>query len=185
MLQGALAGLAASSICTTMVVSLTLMAQLVRVINVLRPPSACLVPSSLSPSSDGESRNGPRWCGHRLRSPAVELGSAELAMARRFPEATMSPLSAVTVSQPAAFLISMSFIMFGTKPKTSAPGPACVRRSKASWSAESPWRWSCWRLSPLPFRQKLVLTKGSGGVKLRAIADRPVATELWASRSSH
>jgi branched-chain amino acid transport system permease protein len=176
MLQGAFAGLAAGGIYAVIAVCLTLMAQLVRVINFAQA-AVGMFGAFIAVSFVG--MGVPQM-------PAVALGiicsaliSAALGwiVATWLPEATTSARSAVTVAA-LLLLISLSFILFGTKPKTFRAvfsGPAFAFEGVVVSQVTVAM---VILALVVAIGAKLVLSKTSIGVKLRAIADRPVAAEL-------
>jgi branched-chain amino acid transport system permease protein len=176
MLQGALAGLAAGGVYAVIAVCLTLMAQLVRVIN-FSQAAIGMFGAFLAVSFVGMGIP---------QVPAIAMGiicgaliSATLGwiIATWLPEAGISARSAVTVAA-LLLLISMSFILFGTKPKTfraifsgqafTFEGVVISQVTVAMVSLAL----------IVALGAKLLLSKTSIGVKLRAIADRPIAAEL-------
>lgn len=176
MLQGALAGLAAGGVYAVIAVCLTLMAQLVRVINFSQAATAMFGVFLTVTFID-------------LGIPQVAaivlgiLSGALLAMligwiiATWLPEASISARSAVTVAA-LLLLVSMSFILFGTKPKNFRAiisGPAF----EISGVVVSQVTVVMVLLAVIvALGARLVLKKTSVGVKLRAISDRPIAAEL-------
>ncbi|GAA4377734.1 ABC transporter permease subunit [Paeniglutamicibacter cryotolerans] len=176
MLQGALAGLAAGGVYAVVAVCLTMMAQLVRVINF----------SQAAIGMFGAFTSVLLIANKVPHIPAVFLGilvSALLSgiigwiIATWLPDASISARSAVTIAA-LLFIISLSFILFGTKPKAFkaiVSGPAFevsgVVVSKVTIVMVL-------FAVVLAVVSKLVLGKTKIGVKLRAIADKPVAAEL-------
>lgn len=176
MLQGALAGLAAGGVYAVIAVCLTLMAQLVRVIN-FSQAAIGMFGAFVAVSFVGMGL--PQWAAIIVGIGSGALISAliGLIIATWLPEASINARSAVTVAA-LLLLISISFILFGTKPKTFRaifPGPAVtfegVVISKVTVVMVI-------LAAVVALAAKLVLGKTSIGVRLRAIADRPVAAEL-------
>lgn len=176
MLQGAFAGLAAGGVYAVIAVCLTLMAQLVRVIN-FSQAAIGMFGAFLAVSFSGMGIP---------QVPAIALGiilgallSAGLGwiIATWLPEASISARSAVTVAA-LLLLISISFILFGTKPKMFRAlfsGPAFTLEGVVISQVTVVM---VILALVVALAAKLVLGKTSIGVKLRAIADRPVAAEL-------
>lgn len=176
MLQGAFAGLAAGGVYAVIAVCLTLMAQLVRVIN-FSQAAIGMFGAFLAVSFSGMGIP---------QVPAIALGiilgallSAGLGwiIATWLPEASISARSAVTVAA-LLLLISISFILFGTKPKMFRAlfsGPAFTLEGVVISQVTVV---IVLLALVVALAAKLVLGKTSIGVKLRAIADRPVAAEL-------
>lgn len=176
MLQGAIAGLAAGGVYAVIAVCLTLMAQLVRVIN-FSQAAIGMFGAFLAVSFSGMGIP---------QVPAIALGiilgallSAGLGwiIATWLPEASISARSAVTVGA-LLLLISISFILFGTKPKMFRAlfsGPAFTLEGVVISQVTVV---IVILALVVALAAKLVLGKTSIGVKLRAIADRPVAAEL-------
>lgn len=176
MLQGAFAGLAAGGVYAVIAVCLTLMAQLVRVIN-FSQAAIGMFGAFLAVSFSGMGIP---------QVPAIALGiilgallSAGLGwiIATWLPEASISARSAVTVAA-LLLLISISFILFGTKPKMFRAffsGPAFTLEGVVISQVTVV---IVILALAVALAAKLVLGKTSIGVKLRAIADRPVAAEL-------
>ena len=176
MLQGAFAGLAAGGVYAVIAVCLTLMAQLVRVIN-FSQAAIGMFGAFLAVSFSGMGIP---------QVPAIALGiilgallSAGLGwiIATWLPEASISARSAVTVAA-LLLLISISFILFGTKPKMFRAlfsGPAFTLEGVVISQVTVV---IVILALVVALAAKLVLGKTSIGVKLRAIADRPVAAEL-------
>lgn len=176
MLQGAFAGLAAGGVYAVIAVCLTLMAQLVRVIN-FSQAAIGMFGAFLAVSFSGMGIP---------QVPAIAMGiilgallSAGLGwiIATWLPEASISARSAVTVAA-LLLLISISFILFGTKPKMFRAvfsGPAFTLEGVVISQVTVV---IVILALVVALAAKLVLGKTSIGVKLRAIADRPVAAEL-------
>ena len=176
MLQGAIAGLAAGGVYAVIAVCLTLTAQLVRVIN-FSQAAIGMFGAFLAVTFSGMGIP---------QVPAIALGiilgallSAGLGwvIATWLPEASISARSAVTVAA-LLLLISISFILFGTKPKMFRAvfsGPAFTLEGVVISQVTVVM---VILALVVALGAQLVLGKTSIGVKLRAIADRPVAAEL-------
>ncbi|WP_416416354.1 ABC transporter permease subunit [Paenarthrobacter aromaticivorans] len=176
MLQGAIAGLAAGGVYAVIAVCLTLMARLVRVIN-FSQAAIGMFGAFLSVTLAGVGIP---------QLPAIALGiiccallSAALGwiIATWLPEASISARSAVTVAA-LLLLISISFISFGTKPRTFRavfPGPAFSFQGVVISQVTVVM---VVLALVVAVAARLLLGRTSIGVKLRAIADRPVAAEL-------
>lgn len=177
MLQGAIAGLAIGGVYAIIAVCMTLMAQLVRVINFAQAGIGMF--GAFLAASLAQSLRMPVPVGLLIGlvtgiALSVLIG---LITQRWLPEASVSARSAVTVGA-LLLLVSLSFILFGTRPMTFAPivsGTAfavggvvvsqvtIVMVALAALVSGGAW---------------LLLAKTTVGTKLRAIADRPVAAEL-------
>lgn len=176
MFQGAIAGLAIGGVYAVIAVSMTLMAQLVRVINFAQAAIGmfgAFVAAGLSSS--------------QVPLPlAMLIGLAVgvlisvligLIMARWLPESSISSRSAVTVAA-LLLLISLSFIVFGTRPMTF--------RSLISGTAFSVGNVVISQVTVVmvilavlvAVGSELLLRKTRVGTQLRAISDRPIAAEL-------
>lgn len=176
MLQGAFAGLAAGGVYAVIAVCLTLMAQLVRVIN-FSQAAIGMFGAFLAVTFAGMGIP---------QVPAIALGIISCALlsaalgwiiATWLPEASISARSAVTVAA-LLLLISISFILFGTKPKMFRAifsGPAFTLEGVVISQVTVVM---VILALVVAVAAKVLLSKTSIGVKLRAIADRPVAAEL-------
>ena len=176
MLQGAVAGLAAGGTYAVIAVCLTLMAQLIRVINFAQ----AAVGMFAAFVAVWFATNGlPLWLAILL-GLAVGVGLSALTgliITRWLGQGSISQRSAVTVGV-LLVLISLSYILFGTKPQPFqplVPGPAfevggivvtnltvvtvCIALGVALAA------WAVLRFSPI-------------GIRLRAISDRPVTAEM-------
>ncbi|WP_440708910.1 ABC transporter permease subunit [Herbiconiux sp. YIM B11900] len=176
MLQGALAGLAAGGVYAVIAVCLTLMAQLVKVINFSQAAIGMFGAFIAVMFAEADVPQGLAvflgiLCG------VVLSGLIGWIIATWLPEASISARSAVTVAS-LLLLISMSYILFGTKPKTFRavfPGPAfeiggvVVSQVTVVMVVLA---------VVVAIAAKIVLSKTGVGTTLRAIADRPVAAEL-------
>lgn len=180
MIQGALAGLAVGGVYALTAVCLTLMARLVRVINFAQVAigmfgvftAAWLVTIG--------------WSQWLAVSVGVVVGGAlsaalGLILATWLPDATISARSAATVGA-LLVLISFSFFLFGTKPRVFGAffGGAAFSIGGVTISQVTVVMLLFAILVAVIAR--LVLTRTRAGVLLRAIADRPVTTELLGIR---
>lgn len=176
MLQGALAGLAAGGVYAVIAVCLTLMAQLVRVINFSQAATGMFgVFLTVTFIGLGIPQEAAIVLG--IISGALLAMLIGWIIATWLPQASISARSAVTVAA-LLLLVSMSFIIFGTKPQNFRPivsGPAFevggVVVSKVTVAMVI-------LAVIVALGSRLVLNKTSIGVKLRAISDRPIAAEL-------
>jgi branched-chain amino acid transport system permease protein len=176
MLQGAVAGLAAGGTYAVIAVCLTLMAQLIRVINFAQAAVgmfAAFVSVWLA------NRGVPLWLAI-LIALAVGVGLSALTgliITKWLSQSSISQRSAVTVGV-LLILVSLSYILFGTKPQAFqplVPGPAfevggivvtnltvvtvCIAVGVAVAA------WAVLRFTPV-------------GIRLRAIADRPTTADM-------
>ena len=177
MLQGALSGLAAGGLYAVLAVCLTLMAQLVRVVNFAQAATgmfggfcAVWLVSTLA---------WPIWLASIAGVLIGGLLSALIGfiIATWLPEADITTRSAVTVAA-LLLLISMSFILFGNKPQPFAPiiaGPAfevsgvvISQLALVTVAAAIGLALAC----------HVVLTRTSVGLRLRALSERPTTAEL-------
>jgi len=176
MLQGAFAGLAAGGVYAVIAVCLTLMAQLVRVIN-FSQAAIGMFGAFLAVSFAGMGIPQVAAIALGIISGAVISAALGWIIATWLPEASVSARSAVTVAA-LLLLVSISFILFGTKPKTFRAlfsGPAFTFEGVVISQVTVVM---VILAVVVAIAAKLVLRKTSIGVKLRAIADRPVAAEL-------
>lgn len=176
MIQGALAGLAVGGVYALTAVCLTLMARLVRVINFAQVAigmfgvflAAWLV-----------TVGWPQWLAVLTGVVAGGALSAVLGLilAIWLPDATISVRSAATVGA-LLVLISVSFLLFGTKPQ--------VFRAVFAGSAVSIGGVSISQVTVVMLALALVVALGASvllartraGMLLRAISDRPITAEL-------
>jgi len=176
MLQGALAGLAAGGVYAVIAVCLTLMAQLVRVINFSQAAIGMFGAFIAVSFAD---LGIPQWLAVILGVlvGVVLSGLIGFIIATWLAEASISARSAVTVAS-LLLLTSLSFLLFGTRPKSfqsiiSGPaftvGGVVISQVTVVMVVLA---------IVIAVAAKLVLSKTMVGVKLRAIADRPVAAEL-------
>ncbi|UJW31284.1 branched-chain amino acid ABC transporter permease [Saccharothrix sp. AJ9571] len=177
MLQGALAGLAAGGLYAVLAVCLTLMSRLVRVVNFAQSAtgmSGCYVAVFLSVQF-----GLPTWLATVAGILVGGLLSALLGwiVSTWLAEADTGTRSAVTVAV-LLLLISLSFILFGNKPQPFHPildGPAFT----AGGVVISQVTVVTVVLAVLvALASRLVLTRTSAGVELRALSERPTTAEL-------
>ncbi|MDI5980531.1 branched-chain amino acid ABC transporter permease [Amycolatopsis magusensis] len=177
MLQGALAGLAAGGLYAVLAVCLTLMSRLVRVVNFAQSATGmfgCYVAVFLSVQfglPTGLATVAGILLGGLLSALLGWIVSTWLA------EADTGTRSAVTVAV-LLLLISLSFILFGNKPQPFHPildGPAFT----AGGVVISQVTVVTVVLAVLvALASRLVLTRTSAGVELRALSERPTTAEL-------
>ncbi|GAB2776968.1 branched-chain amino acid ABC transporter permease [Amycolatopsis magusensis] len=177
MLQGALAGLAAGGLYAVLAVCLTLMSRLVRVVNFAQSATGmfgCYVAVFLSVQF-----GLPTWL---ATVAGILLGGSLSALlgwivSTWLAEADTGTRSAVTVAV-LLLLISLSFILFGNKPQPFHPildGPAFT----AGGVVISQVTVVTVVLAVLvALASRLVLTRTSAGVELRALSERPTTAEL-------
>lgn len=176
MLQGALAGLAAGGVYAVIAVCLTLMAQLVRVINF----SQAAIGMFGAFSAVTLARLG-------LPQPVavvagIVIGALLAAaiggiIATWLPESGISARSAVTVAS-LLLLISMSYILFGTKPQTFRAIVAGPAFTVGGVVVSQVTVVMVLLAVAVAIAARIVLRRSRLGIRLRAIADRPIAAEL-------
>lgn len=177
LLQGALAGLAAGGVYALLAVTLTLMTKLVRVVNFAQAATGMFAAfiSVWFASNIGV----PLWL---ATIAGVLVGAALNALigwisAQWLAEADLSTRSAMTVA-PFLMLMSLSYIMFGNKPKPFEPilnGLAFSLAGVAiSWVTIVTVSLSI----IVALASALILKKTTIGTKLRALSDRPTTAEL-------
>lgn len=180
MLQGAIAGLAIGSVYAIIAVCMTLMAQLVRVINFAQAAIG-MFSAFLAASLTTERVPMPIALIIGLVVGVVLSLVLGLVEARWLSESSISSRSAVTVAA-LLLLISMSFILFGTRPMNFRPiisgtafelGGVVVSQVTVLLVALA---------IVVAVGSILLLRKTSVGTRLRAISDRPVAAELLGIR---
>lgn len=176
MLQGAIAGLAIGGVYAIIAVCMTLMAQLVRVINFAQAAvgmfGAFLAASLVL---------------QRVPLPlallvGVAVGVAlslllGLIMARWLAEASIGARSAVTVAAY-LLLLSLSYIAFGTRPMTFRPVVPGTAFEVGGVVVSNVTVVMIVLAVVVAFGSRAVLRRTSLGARLRAVADRPVAAEL-------
>lgn len=176
MLQGAIAGLAAGGTYAVIAVCLTLMSQLVRVINFSQAAVGIfgvLIAVKLIPLGI------PQWVAVVIGIFIGAILSALIGwvIATWLPESSTTSRSAVTVAG-LLFILAMCYIVFGTRPlplKAFMGGPfvkiAGVTVSQVSVAMIV-------IAIVVAIAAKIILTKTSVGMQLRAISDRPTAAAL-------
>ncbi|WP_375385459.1 branched-chain amino acid ABC transporter permease [uncultured Microbacterium sp.] len=176
MLQGALAGLAIGGVYAVIAVCLTLMARLVRVINFAQ----AVVGMFGAFLAAGLARLG------MPDVPAIIIGIAVgtalsgvigLVISTWLPEATTSARSAVTVAALLT-LLTLSYIIFGTDPLSFTvlvSGPACEVGGVIIGNITIVM---IVMAVGVAVAAKLILDRTRIGIRLRAVADRPVTAEL-------
>lgn len=177
LLQGALAGLAAGGVFAVLAVTLTLMARLVRVVNFAQAATGMF--AAFISVWFASQLGMPVWLATLLGIVVGALLSAIIGWiaAQWLSEADLSSRSAMTVA-PLLMLMSLSYIMFGNKPK---PFEA-IFSGAAFTVAGVVVSWVTVITVSLAIVVALVsavlLKKTTVGTKLRALSDRPTTAEL-------
>lgn len=176
MISGALSGLALGGLYATIAVCLTLMAQLIRVVNFAQLALAMFgTYTAVTLADHGMSVFPAVLLGVALATVASGILGAVLA--HWMPEADITHRSAVSI---AALLLTLSasFIAFGTKPKNFAPlieGAAVdLGGTVITWIAVV----MCLMAVAVAGAAHLVLRRTDAGVLLRALSERPSTAEL-------
>ncbi|MCX2748361.1 branched-chain amino acid ABC transporter permease [Arthrobacter sp. MI7-26] len=176
MLQGASAGLAAGGLYAVIAVCLTLMARLVRVVNFSQVAIGMFAAYLAVIFAE---QHLPQWAATAagVCVGAVVSGLIGWIIAQWLPEAGIGARSAVSVAS-LLLLVSLSFILFGSKPKTFKsllPGPAfsmgnvVVTQVTVVMVALA---------LAVAVGCHVLLTKSKIGTKLRALSERPTTAEL-------
>lgn len=176
MLQGALAGLAAGGLYAIMAVCLTVMARLVRVVNFAQVAIGMF--GAFAAVSISGSMTSP-WVGAivGLLIGALISGLLGLIVAHWLSEADVSARSATTVAA-LLMLISLSFILFGTKPlpfRPLFPGAAFTIGNVVISQVTVVL---VLLAVAVALAAKAVLTFTTLGIRLRALSERPTTAEL-------
>lgn len=176
MLQGALAGLAAGGLYAVVAVCLTLMSRLVRVINFSQVAIGMFGAYTALLFAE---RGLPQWAATLCGIAVGGLISALIGwvIAQWLPEADVSRRSAVSVAT-LLLLISLAFIIFGSKPKTFRPllsGPAF---SVGDVVVTQVTVVMVLLAIVVAVACRLLLTKSKVGTRLRALSERPTTAEL-------
>lgn len=176
MLQGALAGLAAGGLYAIMAVCLTVMARLVRVVNFAQVAvgmfgafaAVTLSGSAFSP-----------WAGAviGLFIGALISGLLGLIIARWLSEADVSARSATTVAA-LLLLVSLSFILFGTKPLPFRPLFSGAAFTIGNVVISQVTVVLVIMAIVVALGAKALLTWTPLGIRLRALSERPTTAEL-------
>jgi len=177
-IQGALAGLAAGGVYAVIAVCLTLMAQLVRVINF----SQAAIGMFGAFSAVALARLGlpqPLAVLAGILIGALLAAAVGAILATWLPESGISARSAVTVAA-LLLLISMSYILFGTKPQTFRAIVAGPAFTVGGVVVSQVTVVMVLLAVAVAVAARLVLRRSRVGIQLRAIADRPIAAELLA-----
>jgi branched-chain amino acid transport system permease protein len=176
MISGALSGLALGGLYATIAVCLTLMAQLIRVVNFAQLALAMFgTYTAVTLSEHGMPASVAVILGVFVGTAASGILGAVLA--HWMPEADITHRSAVSI---AALLLTLSasFIAFGTKPKSFAPlvhGAAVeLGGTVVTWIAVV----MCLLAVLVASLAHMVLRKTDAGVLLRALSERPSTAEL-------
>lgn len=176
MLQGALAGLAVGGMYAILAVCLTVMAQLVRVVNF------ALVAVGMFGAFTAVTLTGAEvspWVGAVIGLIVGTLISTVLGLiqARWLSEADVSARSATTVAA-LLMLVSASFILFGTKPLPFRPlfGGAAFTIGSVVISQVTVVLVAL--AIAIAFAVWAVLRWTSLGIRLRALSERPTTAEL-------
>lgn len=180
MVQGAVAGLAIGGVYAVIAVLLALMNRLVRVVNFAQGAVGMLGAFTAARlSSDGMSPPAAVVSG--LLVGVLASVAVGLVIARWLPEATVGSRSAVTVGV-LLFILSISFIVFGTDPMDFRVLVAGSAMSIAGVTIS-------WITVVLVLTAVVVAAAATAvlqytrtGAVLRAIADRPVAAEMLGLR---
>lgn len=177
MLQGAFAGLGAGGLYAVLAVCLTLMSRLVRVVNFAQAATAMMgsyVAVWLV------SQHG--WAVWPATGVGILIGAAlsallGLIITTWLAESPISSRSAVTVAA-LLLLMSLSFILFGNKPQPYRPllsGPAFdvgdVVVSRVTLLIVV-------LAAAIAVASRLLLSRSTIGIKLRALSERPTTAEL-------
>lgn len=176
MLQGAIAGLAIGGVYAIIAVSMTLMAQLVRVIN-FSQAAIGMFGAFVSAYLASERVPVPLAIAIGLVVGVAVSVLIGLILARWLPESSISARSAVTVAS-LLLLVSMSYILFGTRPMNF--------RAIVSGTAFEVGGVVVSQVTVLMVSLAIVVAAGSQlllkktkiGTQLRAISDRPIAAEM-------
>lgn len=177
LLQGALSGLAAGGVYAVFAVTLTLMSRLVRVVNFAQAATGMF--AAFIAVWFASKVGMPVWLAMFAGVIVGALLSAIIGWiaATWLSEADVSKRSAMTVA-PFLLLMSLSYIMFGNKPKPFAPilnGPAFeVAGVVISWVTVV----TVGLAVAVAAGAALLLKKTTIGTKLRALSDRPTTAEL-------
>lgn len=176
MIQGALAGLAVGGVYALTAVCLTLMARLVRVINFAQVAIGMF---GVFTAAWLVTVGWPQWLAVLVGIVAGGALSALLGLilATWLSEASISVRSAATVGA-LLVLISLSFILFGTKPRVFGAvfGGSAVSIGGVTISQVTVVM--VLFAVALAVIARLVLARTRFGMLLRAISDRPVTAEL-------
>lgn len=178
MLQGAVAGLAVGGVYAIIAVSVTLMAQLVRVINFAQA-AVGMFGAFVAAYLVGEQVPFLVALAVGLVVGTLVSVVVGLIITRWLPESSVSARSAVTVAA-LLLLISMSYILFGTRPMRF--------RAIVSGTAFEVGGAVVSQATVLLVLLAVLIASGAGlllrrtlvGTQLRAIADRPVVAEMLA-----
>ncbi|GAA3909437.1 branched-chain amino acid ABC transporter permease [Microbacterium invictum] len=176
MLQGALAGLAAGGLYAIMAVCLTVMARLVRVVNFAQVAVGMFGAFAAVTLSGGVLAP---WLSAVIGLLVGALISAILGLivAHWLSEADVSARSATTVAA-LLLLVSLSFILFGTKPlpfRPLFPGPAFTIGNVVISQVTVVLVILAIAVALVA---KAVLTWTTLGIRLRALSERPTTAEL-------
>lgn len=176
MLQGALAGLAAGGFYAIMAVCLTVMAQLVRVVNFAQV-AVGMFGAFAAVTLSGTTASPWMGAGIGLLTGAVISGVLGLIVARWLSEADVSARSATTVAA-LLLLVSLSFILFGTKPqpfRALFPGAAFTIGNVVISQVTVVLVILAILVAA---GTKALLTWTPLGIRLRALSERPTTAEL-------
>ena len=181
MLQGALAGLASGGLYASMAVCLTVMSRLVRVVNFAQVAVGMFGAfSSVWIAGHGV----PMWLATviGILVGAAISGIVGLIIAAWLAEADVAVRSGATVAA-LLVLIALSFILFGTKPLPFTPifsGAAFTVRSVVISQITVVLVIVAVVVAVV---SRLLLTRTSLGLRLRALSERPITAELLGIRS--
>lgn len=176
MLQGALAGLAAGGFYAIMAVCLTVMARLVRVVNFAQV-AVGMFGAFAAVTLSGTTVSPWIGAGIGLLTGAAISGLLGLIVARWLSEADVSARSATTVAA-LLLLVSLSFILFGTKPqpfRALFPGAALTIGNVVISQVTVVLVILAILVAA---GTKALLTWTPLGIRLRALSERPTTAEL-------
>ncbi|MET0780057.1 MAG: branched-chain amino acid ABC transporter permease [Microbacterium sp.] len=176
MLQGALAGLAAGGLYAIMAVCLTVMARLVRVVNFAQV-AVGMFGAFAAVTLSGTSLSPWLGAGVGLLVGAVISGLLGLIVARWLSEADVSARSATTVAA-LLLLVSLSFILFGTKPLPFRPLFSGAAFTIGNVVISQVTVVLVILAIAVAAGTKALLTWTPLGIRLRALSERPTTAEL-------
>ena len=176
MLQGALAGLAAGGLYAIMAVCLTVMARLVRVVNFAQV-AVGMFGAFAAVTLSGTALSPWLGAGVGLLVGAVISGLLGLIVARWLSEADVSARSATTVAA-LLLLVSLSFILFGTKPLPFRPLFSGAAFTVGNVVISQVTVVLVLLAIAVAAGTKAILTWTPLGIRLRALSERPTTAEL-------
>ncbi len=176
MLQGALAGLAAGGLYAIMAVCLTVMARLVRVVNFAQV-AVGMFGAFAAVTLSGTSLSPWLGAGVGLIVGALISGLLGLIIAVWLSEADVSARSATTVAA-LLLLVSLSFILFGTKPLPFRPLFSGAAFTIGNVVISQVTVVLVILAIAVAAGTKAILTWTPLGIRLRALSERPTTAEL-------